>query len=1039
MASDLSFNLQLVSPGIVIPMTAVRAANSNDTQVLVDIAISDKVINTTGTTMKTVPLNWNGSTNKFEGSLNLEYGAIPNTNYQSDFAIGGVIRSGSNAKFVEYDQSPYVHHVAPLKDVKIDSIVQGNGSITLYCSHDGSVDNSLNRLLDSSNVYVRVCRLDNNIHKISHTISRLVPDTKTYSDARKHYTLVVNGLINEIEYEIGISMLNSVGPTAAPTSSVAKPSLYPSAFTYDTFNSLDASGGKFKISLNNQDDTESTFKTLQMKVTYTSTQVNLPSTVQTIDLSNNYPRSGNNPKRTVEFLMPANIKSALLTPNSAFNKFTVGAYLEADISGVKDKILRGETIYADYYMDRPLAVSSFSLDAIDWSDGKQTLKATILGGTDICYNSVTATFDMSGLSFNPVLLTQNDICNNVTSAKLNIAHTDLTGNTVNLSVKPTVVMSRRELNVPKDATTDIVFNTSPKYELAHVLTALKRGPAPSVLFDPLPTEATKLATFKFLAATKAAIVNDLSANTFYRIQLDELGANKISTIQDKADKSVSRMTDVSGETFTLTSSTIAAGIKCVLRAFTILDLSKYHAVYTTLNKNEKYLTSAETSQSEVFKGVPDVNVSLRPSIETTGALANKLNTIRVSGNLKANKIDNIYVFGQDVCGRILFKTIDITPTTRDICGRMMSSDATGTASNDFAGVFAYDVSFSEADLTFGNKVVPFSANPVQVFAVLDTTDDVDKLAFRTTTSAVETDYVAKVAAISSVQLAYETAVDVSNNPGGVIVDGKLVRGDAQYKIIDASSTALATTITDLSTNIDASYANFKTLPEKRDADVTVIGSKKHFDKKTADYTKAKKETTDVHTHNLEQILNRYTSIPYESHETFIILNWRDASTNSVGYTSSVKAFEDPSFNGVVNGVQYSKWGQSSTYPEYDSKDYPGNYSTGRAFRKALADANDAFAAAKIREDAAEIDIANSTVQHTEVLSRIANFSASVKLMEDRYFDLIMQQGALTTAKQTRAAALVKAAADAKLAVDSAASDLAKARLAFFDVSGNPLG
>ncbi len=1042
MASNLTFGKQLVSPGIVIPLTADAASGSDLKPVKVDVSISDKVINTIGTTMKTVTLNYNASSSKYEGNLTLEYGEIPGSNYQSDFAIGGVIRGGANTTFVEYNIEPYVYYMAQVKDVKIDSIVPGNGSITIYSSHDGIVDNSLNKLMDLSNVYIRLCKLDAKTHKIGYSVGTLVTDPVTYSDTRKHYMLVVNGLINEVEYEIGITMVNQVGPTAASTSAVGKPSLYPNAFTFNSFNSLDVSGGRFKVSLDNQDDTLSTFKTLQMKVTYTSTQVNLPSTVQTIDLSGSYPNSGNATKRAVEFLMPPAFRTALLA-GSAFNKFTVNAFLQADISGTdlsgaQIKTLAGVMVSKEYIMDRPLTVSSFTLDAVDWTTGIQTLKASILGGrTDISYNGVVATFDISGSLANSTIQ-PIDICNNVTNMRLAINYSDL--QSAKLSVKPTVVMSRHELNVPNDPVpANPTLNTSAKVELAHVLSVLKRGDAPVLQFTPLPTEATKLATFKFLAATKTNVTNDLSANTYYRIQLDELGATKVSTIQDKTTKSVSQMTDASGETFTLTSSTIAAGIKCVLRAFTILDLSKYASAYTALNKNERYLPSAETNQSEVFKGIPDVFVSLRPSAETQGDLANKLNTIRVSGNLKANKIDNIYVFGQDVCGRILFRAIDILPSTRDICGRMMSADAVGPASNDFAGVFAYDIPFDANDLSFNGVVTPFSANPVQLFAVLDTTDDVDKVVTRNTTSTVETDFVAKVAAISSVQTAYTVALDVSNSPGGVIVDGKLVGGDVQYKIIDASSSAVGTAITDLSKNIDTSYSTFNALPTKRDDAVTVIGSKKHFDKKTADLNKAKKETTDVHTYNLDLITARYTTIVTSSNETFIILNWRDPSTNSVGYTTSVKAFEDPSFNGMVNNEQKSQWGQSSTYPEYHNNEYPGFYSTHRAFRKALGDANVALAAAQNREELARIDELNSRVQHTDVLSQIANFSASVKVMEDRLVALKAEQVKLTADKQARATVLVAAAATAKLAVDSATSDLAKARLVFFDASNNPLG
>jgi hypothetical protein len=994
MASNLVFKPQLVSPGVVIPIEADRAQGSTLTSVKVDVSISDKVVNLIGTTMKTVTLNYNDTSAKFEGLLTIEYGEIPGTNYASDFEIGGTIR-GSNEFVLD---TPDVYYMSQVKDVKIDTVVPGNGSITLLCSHDGSVENDLNTLAATNNSYIRTSKISGLVHTNTHVVGTLLVDTKQYSDSRKHYTITLGGLTNETEYEIGLTMVNAVGPTTASLSVTAKPSLYPNALTFETFNSLDASGGRFNVSLDNQSATLSSFKSLRLKVSYTSAQVTVPATVQTIDLSGSYPNVSG-AKRTVEFLMPAPIKTALLA-GSAFNKFAVNAYLEADISGTDIsgapiKTLAGLIVSQSYFMDRPLTVSSFSLDAVNWSDGAQTLKASILGGTDISYSAVTATFDISGsIAAAPIV----DLCNNVTSAKVAITYAEL--NVAKLSVKPTVVMSRKELN------NAAVTNTSAKFELAHVLSALKQGAAPSVTFTPLPTEVTKLATFKFAPATGA--IADLSSNTFYRVQLDEIGATTISTIQDKITKSVSQMT-ASGETFTLTSSTIAAGMKSLLRAFTILDLSKYASAYAALNKNQRYLSSAEANTSVVFKGTPDVSLSLRPST----AAVEKLDTIRVSGNLKANNLDNMYVFGQDICGRVIFKSIDITAATRDICGRMMTHDGIQAgATNDFAGPFTFDIPFNNTELPLS-----FSVDPVYLHAVLDTPDDVDKVVIRTTTSAVETEFAAKVAATYSVETAYQAALDLSMNP----------TRDVQYQVIDASSAALASTITDLSMNIDLSYSGFSAFPLLRDSSNN--GGKWFFDQKLAAYNAAKKAKADIHEHNLTQVLNKST-FAYDAHDTYIIMNWRDASTNSLGYVTSVKAFNDPSNVNI--------WGISSAYPEYNNIDTPGSYNTGRAFRSALALANDAVAAAQTLVETTEVDEENALAAYNNTLSKIANFSASVKVMEDRLAGLKTQQAAYTAAKQSRVTALVAAAATAKLARDSAASNLAKARLAFFDASGNVL-
>lgn len=1000
MASDLSFNLQLVSPGIVIPMTAIRT-NSNLQSVKVDVSISDKKVNNIGTTMKTVTLNWNNNSNQFEGNLTLEYGDISGADYTTSFAIGGIIRGVSNPSFVSNIYP--VHYMSPLKDVKIDNYIPGNKTITLLCSHDGSVENPHNMLAIENNVYIRKFYLDANKAPVfEHLVKLLVVDTTTYNDGRKHYKVLVDELTNETVHELAITMVNQVGPTAALTSVNATPSQYPAAMTFNSFNSLDASGGRFTIALDNQTQTVATFKTLKMNVSYTSAQVTVPSTVQTIDLSNNYPNPDGD-KRILQFLMPANIKTALFQ-GSAFNKFTVKASLTADIqdgSGNVIKTLTGEQRSADYFMDRPLTVSSFSLNAIDWSSGKHTLKASILGGTnDMSYNSVTATFDMSGLSLADV--TQTDICNNVTSAKIDLTYEQLSASTTKLSVKPKVKISRRELNVPEDATQNIVINTSPFLELSHVLAALKKGPAPTVEFDPLPTEATKLATFKFLAqtATPTEGFPDLSANTFYRIQLDEIGATKVSTIQDKIAKKLSQMT-ASGEIFTLSSSTISAGIRCVLRAFTTVDLTGYAPVYAALNKGEKYLTSAEVNKSAVFKGTPDVSLSLRPSAKTV----DKLDTIRLSGNMKANNIDNLYLFGRDVCGGILYKNVPITSTTTDICGRRM----TGVSGEDFAGVFTYDVSFSQAELP-----TSLSSDPVFLFAVVDTKDDIDKVVARDISYAVETDFVAKVAAISIVQATYAIAEDLSMN---------YKTKDALYKIIEASAVILDTSINSYIQDISNSSSNFNALITTRDG--SGVGSKWAYDTSNAAAVKAKALYEHVYEHNLTQ----FNTIPTPSefdvdHVTVTISAWRDVSTNPLGYVVSSKKLVDAS-NGNILGKP-------------DNTINPGNYSPYHAFMYAKSNAKNARDAAFSLYLSTEIGQENATAEYAITTSAITNFNSNLADKQKRLDDLVSTRTTYTTAMKERAAVLVKAAADAQVNVNKAAADLATARLAFFDASGRVL-
>ncbi len=992
MASNLTFGQQLVSSGIVIPITADRT-QGNDTTAKVDVSISDKVVNLIGTTMKTVTLNYSATSAKFEGLLTLEYGEIPATNYQSSFAIGGTIRGSSS--FVSNTNA--VHYMAPLNDVKVDSIIPGNTTVTLLCSHDGSVENSLNGLLATNNAYIRTFYLDANKQpQYSNAVVTLVVDTTKSNATRKHYKVVVSGLTNETEYELGLTMINQVGPTAASAAIKATPSQFPASLTFESFNSLDASGGRFNISLDNQADTVDTFKSLKLKVSYTSAQVTVPTAVQTIDLSNNYP-NGVGAKRQFEFLMPADIKSALLT-GSAFNKFTVIGYLEADISGATNKILSGVHASKDYYMDRPLTVSSFSLDAIDWSDGKQTLKASILGGTDICYNSVTATFDMCGtsISANPII----DLCNNVTSAKVAINYSELTQ--AKLSVKPRVKMSREELN------NAAITNTSPFLELSHVLAALKQGGVPTVEFDPLPTETTQTATFVFKQGTNA--ISDLSANTFYRVQLDELAATTKSTVENKVTKRVSQIT-ASGETFTIFSNTITAGIKCVLRAFTILDLSKYASRYAELNKGQQYLTSSEQNQSAVFKGLPEVSISLRPSTKTTEVL----DTIRVSGNLKANNLDNIYVFGQDVCGNILYQQHNITATSTDICGRIMSDDATPNDSTDFAGLFTFDTIF-----TVGTT--PFSHDPVYLHAILDTPDDVDKVQVRFETSEIETNFVAKVAAKYTASTAYTVALDLSNTP----------TNDVQYQVIDASFGAWADKITDLSNAIDASYGSFANLPVLRDGS---NNGSKWLAEDTADIFVAKQmEKTLVHDFNATQLIN-YPAINLDtSYNTVIITNWRDVSNNAIGYVTSVKAFRDP--------VNSTVWGKSAEYHIYNDNSINGSvtdYSAARALAKARADAYAAVDAAQLAVNNAHENAVDADHAYKNLLSQIGSFSTSVKVMENQLADLKSEQMGFATSRNNRKAALVAAAAAAKLAKDTAESDLATARLAFFDASGNTLG
>lgn len=1009
MASDLSFNQQLVFPGIRIPITANRLNGSTEPSVLVDVSISDNKVNLFGTTMKTVRLEYNGTSTKFEGLLSLEYGDIVGADYDTTFLIQGHIRGSSSSTFVTNIYP--VHYMSLLNDVKIDSFIPGNESITLLCSHDGSVENPHNMLLDVSNAYIRLFYLDANKAPVfEHLVSTLVEDTATYNDGRMHYKVVVPELNNEIVHELAITMVNKVGPTAALTSVNATPSQYPAAMTFNSFNSLDASGGRFTVSLDNQTGTVATFKTLKMNVSYTSDQVTVPTTVQTIDLSGSYP-AASGPPTSVEFLMPPAIKTALFQ-GSAFNKFTVRASLTADIQDASGKVIKtltGEQRSADYFMDRPLTVSSFILDAIEWSDGKHTLKASILGGTnDVSYNSVTATFDMCGtsISANPII----DLCNNVTSATVAITIDELKA--AKLSVKPRVKMSRKELN------NAAITNASPFLELSHVLAALKQGTQPTVEFIPLPTETTKTATFKFTTPTGA--VDDLSANTFYRVQLDELGATTKSTVENKILKSVAQM-GPSGETFTLFSSTITAGIKCVLRAFTILDLSKYASRYTELNKSQQYLTSLEKNQGAVFKGLPDASISLRPSSNTVDVL----DTIRVSGNLKANDLENIYVFGQDVCGQVLFKQEPITSTTRDICGRIMSDNATPDDSEDFAGVFAYDIAFN-----VGTK--PFSHSSVYLTAILDTPEDVDKVVIRTTTSAIETDFVVKVADKNAASAAYTLANDLSNVP----------TNDAQYALFDASFTAWNAKIITASGEVDAEYSAVSTLPAQLDGSGN--GSKWLYEDKKADRDDLAHDIEKIYEHNATQLASYPAISDATAYNTVIITNWRDVSSTHVnGYVTVVKAFMDPS-NNSIDPLNPMTWGKSADYPQYHNnltdpqQTMLSNYSARKALAKARADANLALDTKYADLAVLDVAVANALHTYTNVVNRLANFEATVKVLEDKLAALKTQQLGFATSRDNRKAALVAAAASAKLAEDNAIKALATARSKFFDASGNKL-
>ncbi len=1016
MASDLSFNQQLVFPGIRIPITATRLNGSTEPSVLVDVSISDSKVNLFGTTIKTVRLEYNGASSKFEGLLSLENGDIVGADYDTTFLIQGHIR-GSNASAFVTNTYP-VHYMSLLNDVKIDDYIPGNESITLLCSHDGSVENPHNMLVDVSNAYIRLFYLNANKTPVfEHLVSTLEEDTKTYNDGRMHYKVVVPELDNEIVHELAITMVNKVGPTAALASVNATPSQYPASLTFESFNSLDASGGRFKITLDNQTGTDATFKTLKMNVSYTSAQVTVPTTVQTIDLSGSYPAAGGD-KKEIEFLMPPAIKTALIH-GSAFNKFTVRASLTADIqdgSGNVIKTLTGASASKDYFMDRPLTVSHFSLDAVEWSSGKHTLKASILGGTnDVSYNSVTATFDMSGLNLNAVTVT--DICNNVTSAKIDLTIGDLQN--AKLSVKPTVVMRRLELNVPiNPIPANPIINTSAKVELAHVLSALKQGTQPTVDFNPLPTETTKTATFKFTTPTGA--IDDLSANTFYRVQLDELGATTKSSVENKVLKSVAQM-GPSGETFTLFSSTITAGIKCVLKAFTILDLSKYASRYTELNKNQPYLTSAERTQGAVFKGLPDASISLRPSSNTVDVL----DTIRVSGNLKANDLNNIYVFGQDVCGQVLFKQEVITSATRDICGRIMSDDATPLDSEDFAGVFAYDISFN-----VGSK--PFAHSSVFLTGILDTPEDVDKVVVRTTTSAIETDFVAKVAAKNAASAAYAVAFDLSGTPSN----------DAQYALFDASFGAWASKIVTASGEVGAEYDAVATLPAQLDGSGN--GSKWLYDDRKAARDALDYKIEKIYEWNATQLASYPTISDATAYNTVIITNWRDVSSTHVnGYVTVVKAFMDPS-NNYTDPLDPKTWGKSLDYPQYHNnltdpqQTVLSNYRASRALAKARADANLALDTQYANLAGLDVEVANALHTYTNVVNRLANFEANVKVKQDKLAALKTEQLGFATSRDNRKAALVKAAADAKLAEDNAIKALATARSKFFDASGNKL-
>jgi len=774
----------------------------------------------------------------------------------------------------------------------------------------------------------------------------LTPVRVNGEDSKTSFTCeLTNGIVLGKQYELQVAVENAYGSSNAKPLITTMTSYNPGLVDIKKFDSLDASGAVFDFTVAKFD--YSKYNSLTLLLDFKQNNAAVGSTQQhTIDICGTTNILAPTANRTFDMnrlIMTSGNKQAI----TLGSKFDVVAKLQAtiDISGlVGTKTYVGEAATATYTMDQNMGNPVITLHEIDWTSGSQTVKAVVDGS----FNNMTFKFDLSGAESTT---TSYDVCNNKMTATKIYSYSEL--NQVGKVVK--VSASRPEVNGGAS------ISKSGPTALAYPLKAIKRSLAPSVVIDFTinKDDITKTDTkFSFTS------IPDLSfSDLFGRVKGEGIDASA-AVVRDNSGNATIKLTEV-----------FAPGARYTASGHSRFDLGAnsagFHGRYTELNKNDRYLLSVGVESQIAYKGVPQVELSVRP----VHASSNELKVVRVSGDMKANDVSELMCIARDVCGNIIHKKLAVTATSVDSCGNNLS----GSGGNDIATTFAHDFVFDK-EIEIGTNMF--------LLGIVDTPSSFDAIRTEVAPAAAATAF--KAAAVEHNDAVSSNALDLSNNPLKDTVYAGHVSKIASYDI------SLANLTRDISAAILI-------------RDGSANGSEWYAAKKAAEYTVAQKKQTNAETNynNIRQAVSLF-----------------EASMNplTVGVTAAQRLQYNASGSITFNTYVYTATNDASLVPitvtgtsasflevQLDSQ----SQVYGHAYTTAIQNLTNAFNAVEAANHANdEIDtiISNKEAQKsTETTGR----GTSVQNRDDRAGDL------------------VSAAASAGTRITNAKTALAAARLAFF--------
>jgi len=492
----------------------------------------------------------------------------------------------------------------------------------------------------------------------------------------------------------------------------AMPSFNPSTVSIESFDSLDASGGRFTFKCAAFDYSAYTELKLKVKLTQGS-DVEEGS----IDICGNSFMPTLNKTSTVEYLMAGNSPIA-------HGRFTVEAFIEGKIdidSSANVLALRtygGAKASRTYIKDKHMLNPVVTLSNIDWVSGTQTVKAVVADGS---FANLTFVFDLSG---SVASTTQYDICNTTLTMTATKEYSYATLKNYPNGVRVSVSASRPEVN--GGATRSV----TEKVQMAVDLKAIKRAPAPVVDIDLL---------YGGVGGATLTFANiDLSYTSVEGVISQ--GENQLVSVIDD---------DASGAEIVLSSGSLTPGNRYLVSGYSRLNLTNagYAARYTELNESVD-LRSIATSSQYVYSGTPTIRLSYRPRDAST----NMIDTVRLAGDKAGNNVTQLMAFARDVSGHLHEATLPVGPETTDSCGNRLFH----AALVDRTGGYTHDFKFAKSlELSDESKVA---------IGILDIPSASDAITTVITNLEQARSFVEKANAYNTALSEYTVALDLSSNP-----------------------------------------------------------------------------------------------------------------------------------------------------------------------------------------------------------------------------------------------------------------------------------